>query len=614
MHSHRSVSILSLGAILLLAGCESSSLTAPQSPQASENAEATLEQKLARPIDVNFEGEKLAVVIEWFRREVNVNLVVNTPALESAGIDGDAPVDLHLKQVPARKVLELILDTVGAIADLEPIGFIAENNLIRVSTRRDLRSHMTARQYDFSDLLDQPPARWTEVDREKPGIRLAQAPESSQPTREEIVEQVQTLIHDTIGTHDEWQAYGGDVGSIRDYSGNMRIVATADRHREIEALLTDLRQRAQRDRVRNVREKEIAQWLNIANELRLKEEHDAALAVIDKALRVLPDHPVASAMHDLIIATLQRSGKKPSRQLRVAASASGAPNSALSADAILHAQLPQDDQEVWKKLERPISVDFANLPIKEALHQFARLVGVNIYSPWPAIEAAGIASEKKITLVLRKVPAAVVLDLVLEHPSVNGDAAPVEYDVRDGIVMVVPRHKLRGTTTTQSYDINDLIIWPLDLLAMHTLEKEPGMPGERDASEESMTREEMVEFIASVIQDQIGTQSDWAAYGGEISNIRELNGFLIVKTRPIHHAEITILLATLRQRMLDVITRNLAEQAIAPLIVQADGLRLKEQHAAALKLIEKALTIRPDHPQAMAMKTVLSETIARPGR
>lgn len=59
-------------------------------------------------------------------------------------------------------------------------------------------------------------------------------------------------------------------------------------------------------------------------------------------------------------------------------------------------------------------------------------------------------------------------------------------------------------------------------------------------------REEQIETLVYFIQDTVGSQEEWAAYGGVSSSLRELNGNLIVKTTPANHRELRKLLEQLR--------------------------------------------------------------------
>ncbi len=68
-----------------------------------------------------------------------------------------------------------------------------------------------------------------------------------EPTREELLEQVVGLIHDTIGRQNEWQAYGGERSSIRELNGNLIIKTTVQNHQAIRKLLKSLRPNSDED-------------------------------------------------------------------------------------------------------------------------------------------------------------------------------------------------------------------------------------------------------------------------------------------------------------------------------------------------------------------------------
>ncbi len=550
---------------------------------------ASVERKLGRRVDVHFEGDKLEVALAWFRKEFDLNLVVNRAALEAAGVEMDEPVDLHLTQLPGRRGLELLLRHVDA--GLEPIDFSIEDDIVRISTRRDLQSKGVTRHYDLSEFLHPAPTRWTMVAEREPWIRLSSAMQpADQPTREEIIEQVGALIQDTVGRSADWAAYGGDVTSIRVFRDNLRIVAPRNRHREIEELFDARRAMAQRRRIRTQREKEIASHLALSNELRLRGDDAAALQEVGKALDVLPTHPVAVAMKDLIIGARNRrrgvamkaAASAPSR---IVTSGTGMP------DAAVRLHLSPEDRSLWRQLDQPISVDFHQTELHEAIPRIARLAKVNIHVDWSVLESNAVVKDIPITFSLKDVPAATVLALTLEQGNAIGSLEPHGFDVRDGVALVSSLARLNADTIVRQYDISDLLAWSL----------------------EPASRDEMLENILTLIQDQVGRQRDWAAYGGEHFKLRELHGALIVETTAIHQAEIAVILDILKARMIEAITRALAEQAIAPLLARADELRLKGQHQAALETVEMALAIRPDHPTALAMKQVIKETIQRRG-
>jgi len=216
--------------------------------------------KLQDPIPVTFEGNKLVNVMDYFRNTTGVNFFVNWAALESAGVEQDMAITLLLNNVPAEQALRLVLQQAGAGAELEPIGFSIIDGIVTVSTLRDLQKTTDTRVYDIRDLLVQVP-NFTGAPEFDLNSALANTSsggssggaqsattlfddadaQGEQPTRDELVEQITTLIQDTIGKQSDWAAYGGEVSSLRELNGNLIIKSTPDNHRDIVRLLGQLR-------------------------------------------------------------------------------------------------------------------------------------------------------------------------------------------------------------------------------------------------------------------------------------------------------------------------------------------------------------------------------------
>lgn len=92
------------------------------------NERATLETKLG---ELNFEAVALGDVIDFLRDITNVNIVVDWKALESVGIDKNAPVTLRARNVSFKKALQLVLDALSDGNNTQ-FGFTADDNVIRV--------------------------------------------------------------------------------------------------------------------------------------------------------------------------------------------------------------------------------------------------------------------------------------------------------------------------------------------------------------------------------------------------------------------------------------------------------------------------------------------------
>ncbi|MEX2216137.1 MAG: hypothetical protein WD768_18645, partial [Phycisphaeraceae bacterium] len=70
-----------------------------------------------------------------------------------------------------------------------------------------------------------------------------------------------------------------------------------------------------------------------------------------------------------------------------------------------------------------------------------------------------------------------------------------------------------------------------------------------DSEGDQITRAESIEQLTTLIQDTVGTTSEWAAYGGELSSLREITGNLIVKTTPRNHKAIAELIAQMQSNV-----------------------------------------------------------------
>ena len=111
--------------------------------------------KLREPVPISFEANKLVNVIDFLRNTTGVNVFVNWPALEAAGVEQDAPISLQLSNVPAEQALRLVLAQVGS--EFDPVTFSIIDGIVTISTERDLQKTTDRRTYDIRDLLVQVP-------------------------------------------------------------------------------------------------------------------------------------------------------------------------------------------------------------------------------------------------------------------------------------------------------------------------------------------------------------------------------------------------------------------------------------------------------------------------
>ena len=100
--------------------------------------------------EVPFNGVGLTEAIDFLRDVSGANLVVNWKALEEAGVNKDAPVNVRLHHVSLRKALETVLSEVAAG---DKLGYDIDQNVITITTRELADSKMFTRVYPIQDLI-----------------------------------------------------------------------------------------------------------------------------------------------------------------------------------------------------------------------------------------------------------------------------------------------------------------------------------------------------------------------------------------------------------------------------------------------------------------------------
>ena len=240
-----------------------------QTSAADEAVNALLDKSLP---EIRFDAVSLSDVIDFLRDTTQANIFVNWKALEAAGIDRNAPVSTRLRNVKLSKVLKTVLESVGGGATVT-LGYTVDEGVITISTTEDLAKNVETRTYDIRDLIIQIPD-FTDfpeisIQSQGSGSRTAGGGQgggggsgsgSSQSlfggagggggggsqnqntqTREELVDQITSLIRETIGVG-TWKEDGGQLGSLRELGGQLIVTQTPEIHRQITSLLQKLRE------------------------------------------------------------------------------------------------------------------------------------------------------------------------------------------------------------------------------------------------------------------------------------------------------------------------------------------------------------------------------------
>ncbi len=618
--------------------------------------------RLREPRRFEFHNRPLVVIIDQLQHETGLNFFVNWAALDSAGIAKDIEPSELIVRESAYEVLEHIVRYINAEGPSEPVSFAVIDGVVRISTADDLNSHTVTRMYVLPATVLQPMSTTPTLPEFDPRAPLLHLSGSSRPkpdgneddvvvidnrptdivTFNERMDVLITLIQDNIGDQREWQAYGGQYNSIRDYNGALIIRTTPAQHAEIEALLADLSlphgiQYA-------LQSEEAGHLITRADDLRLNNQHRQALVLVNSALRVAPDDARAQALHEVLT---QSVGQK-FRYEPIRPALAQVDRSLVTVGPLPLSQFPlsatDDDaplKDALRRLNDPISVKFEGDRLIHVFEQLQRITSVPFTIHWDPLESAGIEQDLPITLEFKQVPARVVLDLVLKQAEAGALLEPIDYDVcltkgspgRANVVVSTRRHLIEDTVLRE-YPLQDILAsgggnYSTRLLYAH--KNRPLIDSMRfdslamamaDAcfphADTLTTYEEEVESLAILIQEVIDAgpnarRSDWAKYGGYVSSLKEWQGTLYIKTDAATHREIENFLTQLRHARRISLASLMRHREVLPLLRQAESHRMAQRYSAALKLLEQALQVDPQHEYALAMREVIHQTLYRKG-
>ncbi len=234
--------------------------------------------------------------------------------------------------------------------------------------------------------------------------------------------------------------------------------------------------------------------------------------------------------------------------------ATEAPELVSSADGRTHALLDQSLRDL----------ELEEIAFENVLQHLRETTGLNIHVHWRVLEAAGIEREAPITMLLRDIPLAKAIELILDD--VSGGEVSLGYEVDDGIVRMSTIDDFDRRTDTVVYHVGDLIAPPLSEAQKISLQKivtsihyvQVGRDGNR-APETVEAR--LKEFgnslltiletrrgdrLAEMIRETIGGDS-WRANGGDAGSIRYWHGRIVVTHSKRIHRKVQELLEQLRR-------------------------------------------------------------------
>ncbi len=212
----------------------------------------------SRRIPARFNNDTAESVFSFLATVTNLNFDVDWDSLSAIGIDRDTPVDLELNEVPARVILDRVLEKISP-DDFDRASWAVQDGIVVIASDRDLRRRTFIVIYDVRDLVFEIPdyANVPDLDIDDvldqggqgggggggggifddPDDEGGDPGESEAENLEDLLEIIQTAVD-----FDGWRDNGGDTGIVQELNGNLIITNTSRNHRDINTLLRQLRE------------------------------------------------------------------------------------------------------------------------------------------------------------------------------------------------------------------------------------------------------------------------------------------------------------------------------------------------------------------------------------
>jgi type II secretory pathway component GspD/PulD (secretin)/tetratricopeptide (TPR) repeat protein len=203
-----------------------------------------------------FKGNHFSDVVAFLEQATGANFDVQWESLRQIGIEPGTRVSMKLTGVPAKVVLERVLKKVSKDSHTQA-DFSVDQGIVTIASADDIKRQVTTTTYNITDLLIEP-TNATDI----PTVDLQQiyaqanlrnnkadpfaakasdGREQGLTPRHDRVRKITDLIQTTISP-ESWRENGGDVGSLSELSGTLVVKQTPKNHREIQGLLTKLRE------------------------------------------------------------------------------------------------------------------------------------------------------------------------------------------------------------------------------------------------------------------------------------------------------------------------------------------------------------------------------------
>jgi hypothetical protein len=175
------------------------------------------------------------------------------------------------------------------------------------------------------------------------------------------------------------------------------------------------------------------------------------------------------------------------------------------------------------------------MPLGKALEKLAAESGINLVVKTRMLEEAGVLPDTRVTLHLRDVTAVRALEAICESA---GSHVALAYEIDAGLVTIGTAESIQARTYLQVYDVRDLVL--ADAAFQQRAAETAALPRQREQFDFARPRE------ANGLIERTIDPASWHDNGGNLGDMTEFCGRLVVQTTAENHRQIQALLAAMR--------------------------------------------------------------------
>jgi len=117
-------------------------------------------------------------------------------------------------------------------------------------------------------------------------------------------------------------------------------------------------------------------------------------------------------------------------------------------------KMNEKEREIERRLNLPINLEFKDTPLKQAMDDLRVLTGMNIVIDQPALDSAGVSTDRPLSMRLEGVSMKSALTLLLHNVNLT-------YVIKDEVLQITTESAARGRLVQKTFPVADLII-PVD--------------------------------------------------------------------------------------------------------------------------------------------------------